>query len=76
MRNLKTVLEELDITYTMPVQPVLLPSSNGKPPFAQARSSASPKTLFATPADFPPQPGFFESQDMGRVPGAPSFSRP
>ncbi|KAH6914178.1 Mechanosensitive ion channel-domain-containing protein [Coprinopsis sp. MPI-PUGE-AT-0042] len=79
MRNLKTVLEELDITYTMPVQPVLLPSSNGKPPFSQMRSpasQASPKTPFATPADFPPQPGFFESQDMGRVPGAPSFSRP
>lgn len=25
MRHLKTVLEELDIRYTMPVQPVLLP---------------------------------------------------
>ena len=27
MRHLKTVLEELDIHYTMPVQPVLLPRS-------------------------------------------------
>lgn len=26
MRHLKTVLEELDIRYTMPVQPVLLPT--------------------------------------------------
>lgn len=28
MRHLKTVLEELDIRYTMPVQPVLLPTSH------------------------------------------------
>lgn len=25
MRNLKTILEDLDVQYTMPVQPVLLP---------------------------------------------------
>lgn len=30
MRNLKTILEELDITYTMPVQPVLLPKNVGR----------------------------------------------
>jgi hypothetical protein len=30
MRNLKTILEELDIQYTMPVQPVFLPKT---PPF-------------------------------------------
>jgi hypothetical protein len=30
MRNLKTTLEELDVQYTMPVQPVLLPNA---PPF-------------------------------------------
>lgn len=30
MRNLKVILEELDIRYTMPVQPVLLPTA---PPF-------------------------------------------
>ena len=78
MRNLKTVLEELDISYSMPVQPVLLPSSNGKPPFAQARSPTMPpssrNTPFSAPPDLPPQPGFFESTNIGRVQGAPSFS--
>lgn len=28
MRNLKTVLEELDISYTLPIQPVLLPKGS------------------------------------------------
>ena len=28
MRNLKTILEELDVKFTMPVQPVLLPRSS------------------------------------------------
>ncbi|TDL20127.1 hypothetical protein BD410DRAFT_821919 [Rickenella mellea] len=31
MRNLKTVLEELDVTYSMPVQPVLLPKYSPYP---------------------------------------------
>lgn len=31
MRHLKTVLEELDLGYTLPVQPVLLPSGTGIP---------------------------------------------
>lgn len=29
MRHLKTVLEELDLRYTLPIQPVLLPSGTG-----------------------------------------------
>ncbi len=36
MRNLKTILEELDIGYTMPLQPVLLP--NGPVPGGVTRS--------------------------------------
>lgn len=32
MRNLKTVLEELDVRYTMPVQPIVLPRDGGMPP--------------------------------------------
>jgi hypothetical protein len=35
MRHLKTVLEELDVKYAMPVQPVVLPKS----PFSAAPSS-------------------------------------
>lgn len=29
MRHLKTILEELDLKYTLPIQPVLLPSGAG-----------------------------------------------
>ncbi|KAF9269000.1 hypothetical protein L218DRAFT_916497 [Marasmius fiardii PR-910] len=31
MRNLKTILEDLDVRYTMPVQPVLMPRGFGHP---------------------------------------------
>lgn len=31
MRNLKTILEDLDVRYTMPIQPVLLPRSPAAP---------------------------------------------
>ncbi|KAF8556998.1 hypothetical protein OG21DRAFT_428682 [Imleria badia] len=31
MRHLKTVLEELDLRYTLPIQPVLLPNGTGVP---------------------------------------------
>lgn len=32
MRHLKTVLEELDVRYTLPVQPVVLPRDAPLPP--------------------------------------------
>lgn len=38
MRHLKTVLEELDIRYTMPVQPVLMPN----PPYPTSADLRSP----------------------------------
>ena len=38
MRNLKTVMEELDISYTLPVQPVLLPKNT---PFGGGASVSS-----------------------------------
>ena len=31
MRHLKTVLEELDLRYTLPIQPVLLPNGTAVP---------------------------------------------
>ena len=48
MRNLKNILEELDIRYTMPVQPVLLP---GPPPGLPGSSKdSSPVKLHPAPA--------------------------
>lgn len=49
MRNMRTVLEDLDIRYTMPVQPVLLPRGGqtamrggmGDNTWAPTRSTAS-----------------------------------
>jgi len=41
MRHLKTSLEELEINYTMPIQPILLPTSGHPPLMSQLRSSSS-----------------------------------
>lgn len=41
MRHLKTVLEELDVRYTMPVQPLLMPS----PPFPSGYNGPRSPTL-------------------------------
>lgn len=54
MRYLKTVLEELDIRYTMPVQPILLPH----PPNIQTQS---PQELGNA--------GFFQGSNYGRSKG-------
>ncbi|KAF7356734.1 Calcium channel [Mycena venus] len=42
MRNLKTILEDLDLRYALPVQPVLLPQ--GLPPTGVGAPRASPDT--------------------------------
>ncbi|KAI9574687.1 Mechanosensitive ion channel-domain-containing protein [Boletus coccyginus] len=39
MRYLKTVLEELDLRYTLPIQPVLLPNGNGSPTTVHVRET-------------------------------------
>ena len=44
MRNLKTVLEELDVRYTLPVQPVLLPR-NFNPFLFNSHSHSGPGGL-------------------------------
>ncbi|KAF9445920.1 hypothetical protein P691DRAFT_709572 [Macrolepiota fuliginosa MF-IS2] len=41
MRHLKTILEELNINYTMPIQPVLLPTS-GPPPRSSTQLQPPP----------------------------------
>lgn len=63
MRNLKSILEELDVKYTMPVQPVLLPRADlqqhlsprlpGFPMVGQPPSPRTPKTARSRPAGGP-----------------------
>ncbi|KAF8995427.1 Mechanosensitive ion channel-domain-containing protein [Cyathus striatus] len=64
MRNLKTVLEELDIKYTMPVQPILLPRSYS-PSSVQLQNTPS---LRGEGADLG-NAGFFHGSEHLRAPG-------
>ncbi|TCD67602.1 hypothetical protein EIP91_012232 [Steccherinum ochraceum] len=43
MRHLKTVLEELDVKYTLPIQPVLLPGNGMRPPMSPMGAQGSPR---------------------------------
>lgn len=43
MRHLKSVLEELDIRYTLPIQPVLLPRD--RPPMSPMGGGGSPRLM-------------------------------
>lgn len=74
MRNLKTILEELDVKYTMPIQPVLLPK------YLPAMSPSSPDSPSMRQ---PPSPkrrrgsiGRAGSMRSGMGPGAGQFLRP
>jgi len=67
MRHLKTVLEELEIRYTMPVQPILLPQGEATyvPP-------AGPRIQDPPPGRLPRgenlgNAGFFQTGDFGRL---------
>ncbi|KAK7030742.1 calcium channel [Favolaschia claudopus] len=51
MRNLKVILEDLDVKYTLPVQPVLLP--RGLPPMSADTGNAA--SFFASDGRLPPQ---------------------
>lgn len=66
MRQLKMILEELDIGYTMPVQPVLLPSS-GPPPTSIPQSPVG-SYQGSMNADLG-NAGGFQAGDMSRAPG-------
>ncbi|KDQ61658.1 hypothetical protein JAAARDRAFT_31123 [Jaapia argillacea MUCL 33604] len=71
MRHLKTVLEELDIQYTMPVQPVLLPKGS---PFVNGSSYIAQVGQSGLPAD---NLGSFGGSDfMLRAPGSTIRSDP
>ncbi|KAF9559870.1 hypothetical protein CPC08DRAFT_818554 [Agrocybe pediades] len=69
MRHLKTVLEELEIHYTMPVQPILLPQ--GGPTYVPP---AGPHVQDPPPGRLPQgdglgNAGFFQAGDFGRAEG-------
>lgn len=66
MRNLKTILEDLDIRYTMPVQPVVLPRGVPSGPTQGAPPSPSPYT--ASREDLG-NAGTFQGSPHMRAPG-------
>ncbi|KAH9485263.1 Mechanosensitive ion channel protein Msy1 [Psilocybe cubensis] len=72
MRNLKTILEELEIRYTMPIQPVLMPrgdptASRQGPPIQDP-----PPSKYQSDASVLGNAGLFQSGDYGR-PSGPLF---
>lgn len=65
MRNLKTVMEELEISYTLPVQPILLPKNT---PFGGGASiSSRPGSVQEQFTSFT-SGGFARSADGGLAP--------
>lgn len=77
MRHLKTILEELDVNYTMPVQPILLPTS-GPPPTSMSHLQPPPpgSNPGAANVDLGNAAGFYPS-DVSLVPGrSPQGSTP
>ncbi|KAL0564353.1 hypothetical protein V5O48_017691 [Marasmius crinis-equi] len=76
MRNLKTILEDLDVRYTMPVQPVLMPggppATRGLGGFARVpsmtRGSASASSMEAN-RDMLGNAGTFQGSEHLRAPG-------
>lgn len=69
MRNLKIILEELDINYTMPIQPVLLPTS-GPPPHSLTQLQPPPSGSHqgSASADLG-NAGGFQPSDISLAPG-------
>lgn len=70
MRHLKTILEDLEVRYTLPIQPVLLPQGTptGPPPQPPPLSPGKP-TLDTSMLG---NAGFFQGGDYGR-PSGPLF---
>jgi len=73
MRHLKTVLEELDIRYTMPVQPVLLPKGDASyGPSVPVMQSPLPTRHHHDPSMLG-NAGLYQAGEHGR-PSGPSFT--
>jgi len=81
MRHLKTVLEELDVKYTMPLQPVLLMSNKPAPPSSSATFQPTRQTsggmesraAFGTAGSFQGSPELYRVSTRGLWPGDSSF---
>ncbi|KAF8972908.1 Mechanosensitive ion channel-domain-containing protein [Flammula alnicola] len=72
MRHLKTVLEELEIRYTMPIQPVVLPQGNASYGPAGPQMQAPPPGRPVSDSSMLGNAGFFQAGDYGR-PSRPAF---
>lgn len=68
MRHLKTILEELEIGYTMPIQPILLPTSGPPPSMSQLYSPSSPGSSPGPASDLG-NGGSFYPTPIGFTPG-------
>lgn len=74
MRHLKTVLEELDVTYTMPLQPVMLPSSSTT--FQRMRQTGGgmeSREALGNARSFLGSPELYRAPTPGLWPGDSSF---
>ena len=71
MRHLKTILEELDIRYTMPVQPVLLPRGASYGPSVPTMESPAPSRHHIDP-NMLGNAGSYQAGEYGR-PSGPLF---
>jgi len=72
MRYLKTVLEELEIRYTMPIQPVILPQGDATHGPSAPRMQAPPQGRHTIDSSMLGNAGFYHGGDPGR-PSAPRF---
>ncbi|KAJ3518126.1 hypothetical protein NLJ89_g43 [Agrocybe chaxingu] len=68
MRHLRTVLEELDIRYTMPIQPVILPHGGPSAP----RMQPPPPGRHTIDSSMLGNAGFYQAGERGR-PAGPAF---
>lgn len=87
MRNLKTILEELEVKYTLPVQPILLPAN--MPPLASYQSNTRPtspsgftlsspggaRTQLRQSPSLSPHSGIANLPDLGNAGRFPSTAR-
>lgn len=74
MRYLKTVLEELEIRYTMPIQPIILPQSNSLRPPQTTHFQSPPHGPRTNDSSLPDagNAGLFRGGEYGR-PAGPMF---
>jgi hypothetical protein len=68
MRYLKTVLEDLDIRYTMPIQPVILPQGENQGP-VDLQMQAPPQGRHTIDASMLGNARLYQAREYGRPTG-------